>query len=94
MDASEIMGIKEKLTTLEKELDSAVPFDWITSGKAEEHASQLVKINREIFESQVWRINDVRDMAERVSQKFRSNMKYGCNSLSSNSKRVAPEPFI
>ena len=94
MDASEIMKVKEELITLEKELDSAVPFDWITSGKAEDHASRLVTINREIFESQVWRINDVRDMAERVSQKFRSNMKYGCNSLCSNSKRVAPEPFI
>lgn len=93
MDASEIMKIKEELTTLEKELDDSVPFDWM-SGKAEEHASQLVKINREIFESQVWRIPDVRDLAERVASKFRSNMKYGCNSLSSNSKRIAPEPFI
>lgn len=94
MDAATIMKVKEELTTLEKELDDSVPFDWISSGKAEEHASQLVKINREIFESQVWRIQDVRDLVERVASKFRSNMKYGCNSLSSNSKRIAPDPFI
>lgn len=90
MKAMDVVEMRKELETLDKELDEAVPFKWITE-QYEEHQKQLGNIRVKMYTQQLWRIKDIQELFIKVQDKFNSNLNIGLKSLGCNRLFITPD---